>query len=97
MAPYPGQLAALKAKLLVKAKKEEVYNKYVTEIANMIASLNSFLEEAEVALAEADSIPKDSPDDSAIENLTNKLLGFTTTSEHHLGGAKAAKGRFTSM
>ena len=93
----PGQLLQQKARLSVKAQNEELMKKYVTEVETMVKGLQEFLEKAEMGVAEAESLASDCGDDKQLEDLELKLQGFVSSGEHHLGGAKAAKNKFSPM
>lgn len=97
LAPYPAQLASLKARMAVKGSKEPLYQKYVREISTMVSGLNEFLERCEMAIAQVEAVATDTADDKECEEHRMRLEGLCTTGEHHLGGAKSAKSRFAAM
>jgi hypothetical protein len=97
LTPYPAALGELRAKMTVKSSKDKLYEKYVKELKDMIGGLNVFLESCNVATCESDTYPSDHPDDTELQKHTANLEALKTNAEHHLGGAKAAKTRFTNL
>ena len=97
LSQFPAQLSSQKARLAVKATKEPISQKYVTDIDTMIKGLNEYLEKCEMEMAMAESISADTADEAQCQARVTNLEAMCKTGEHHLGGAKGAKQRFASM
>ena len=93
---FPAVFSSLKSKMKVKGAKEPVYTKYGDELAQMQQSLTDFLSDCEDAMALSASHDASTDDNELLKSVTS-LQGLTKTAEHHLGGAKAAKNRFSAM
>ena len=94
---YPAQLAGLKAKLAIKSNSEAIYGKYVTELGQMITGLNTFVEQCELKIAEAESVDPSGAEEATFQKIDEALEALSSAAEHHLGGAKSAKSRFAAM
>ncbi len=94
---YPQALQMLRAKMKVKGEKEGVYKKYEEELKQMTEGLDSFLLQCSICIAEAEATPQDDPDDMICKKKIVSLKALCGCTEHHLGGAKAAKSRFSAM
>ena len=97
LSQFPSSLSSQKARLAVKATKEPVYQKYVSDIDAMIKGLNEYLDKCEMDIALAESVNADTADEGQRQARIATLEGLYKTGEHHLGGAKGAKQRFASM
>ena len=96
--PNAPALQAVYARIKVKAVKEgALYSKYEKELKTMIDPLDLFIINCTIAVAEADEIKPDAADDEPMKVLKVKLEGLTSTAEHHLGGAKGAKTRYSNL
>ena len=97
LSQFPAHLSSQKARLAVKATKEPVYQKYVSDIDSMIKGLNEYLDKCEMEMALAESINADTAEEAQCQTRIATLEALYKTGEHHLGGAKGAKQRFASM
>ena len=96
--PYVPALQGIYARIKVKAVKEgALYSKYETELKTMMDALDLFIINCTIAVAEADEIKADAADDEPMKALKVKLEGMTATAEHHAGGAKGAKARYSNL
>ena len=96
--PYAPTLQTIYARIKVKAVKEgALYGKYEIELKSMIEALDTFCVNCTIAVAEAEELKADDPEDEPLNATKLKLEAMTTTAEHHLGGAKGAKTRFSNL
>lgn len=96
LSPLPVQLQNIKAKLAVKAAKEKLYEKYTCEVQNMLEALNKFVFDFGEAVARAEAMEPET-DEKALKDADRELSSLCTQADHHLGGAKAAIGRFKGI
>ena len=94
--PYQTQLMTLKAKLAVKAKKDPLFHTYSEGIGKMMRLLDSYMNKGNVAIAEVESTQSDADDDDVQQSMVG-LQALVAQCEHHLGGVKGAKTRFSSL
>ena len=94
--PYQNQLMILKAKLAVKAKQEPLFTSYSEDIDKMLQLLDSYLNKGNLAIAEVESMPSDAEEDDVQQAMVG-LQALVAQSDHHLGGVKGAKTRFSSL
>ena len=94
--PYQTQLMTLKAKLAVKAKKEPLFDTYSEDIGKMLQLLDSYMNKGNMAIAEVESMQSDADDDDVQQSMVG-LQALVAQCEHHLGGVKGAKTRFSSL
>lgn len=83
----------MKAKLVVKAKKDVGFQKFAEECSTMVGALGDFIEKSALACAEAD----DSNSDDAFADSLKILESLLSAAEHHAIGVVAAKKRFSAM
>ena len=86
----------LQAKLAAKAKKEPLFNTYSEDIGKLLQLLDSYLSKANMAIAEVESMEADDDDDDVHKSMVG-LQALVAQCEHHLGGVKGAKTRFSSL
>ena len=86
----------MKAKLAVTAKKEPLFNTYSEDIGKMLQLLDSYLSKGNMAIAEVESMEADADDDDVQKSMVG-LQALVAQCEHHLGGVKGAKPRFSSL
>ena len=92
--PYQTQLMTLKAKLAAKAKQEPLFTSYSEDIDKML--LDSYLNKGNLAIAEVESTQSDADDDDVQQSMVG-CRALVAECEHHLGGVKGAKTRFSSL
>ena len=94
--PYQTQLMTLKAKIAVKGKKEPLFNSYSEDIGKMLQLLDSYMHKGNMAIAEVEGMPSDADDDE-VGVIKVALEALVAQCEHHLGGVKGAKTRFSGL
>ena len=94
--PYQTQLETLKAKLAAKAKQEPLFHTYSEDIGKMLQLLDSYMNKGNMAIVEVGSMQSDADDDDAQQSMVG-CRALVAECEHHLGGVKGAKTRFSSL
>jgi hypothetical protein len=84
------------AHVSVKVAKEPVFANSKAELEKMINSLDSFMKEAFMKIASGDMLKIDSEQEE-VTTLGKDLDCLLIQSNHHQGGATAAKVRFMNM
>ena len=91
-------LVTLKGKMLVKSKKEKLFETYVVELSKMINGLETFLGDTALSLAESDALGDEKDcDEEEVKRVTTAMDTQATAGEHHVSGAKGAKTRFSAL
>ena len=97
LAPYLSALQQLRAHASVKATVDPVWQGSLEELTKMVLGLDTFIQEGQIKLAEADAIKDDDPDDVKIAKMTTTFESLSQRAVHHMTGAQAAKTRFTGL